>query len=69
MKSIFTFLFICLVLPIGYSQSTSPNTQPIDSILVKLDEVVLSANAILGNKFQAKNRTGSAYYVSPERTS
>ncbi|MGB5172054.1 MAG: TonB-dependent receptor plug domain-containing protein, partial [Eudoraea sp.] len=64
MKSIFTFLFICLVLPIGYSQSTSPNTQPIDSNLVKLDEVVLSANAILGSKFQAKNRTGSAYYVS-----
>jgi len=30
-----------------------------------LDEVLLSSN-ILGSKFEVKNRTGSAYYVSPQ---
>ena len=37
-----------------------------DSNLIRLDEVVLSANVILGSKYQAKNRTGSAYYISPQ---
>lgn len=32
----------------------------------KLDEVLINANAIFGNKYVAKNRTGSSYYVSPE---
>lgn len=32
----------------------------------ELKEVVVSARQILGSKFQARNRTGSAYYVSPE---
>src|SRR3712207_6730884 len=31
-----------------------------------LKEVVVSSSQILGSKFQARNRTGSAYYVSPE---
>ncbi|GMN09480.1 TonB-dependent receptor [Croceitalea sp. MTPC9] len=39
-------------------------TQKIDSI--RLNEVVLSAKVILGSKFEAKNRTGSAYYISSE---
>jgi len=38
--------------------------QNVDSI--RLNEVVLSAKLILGSKFEAKNRTGSAYYISPE---
>ncbi|MGB5368965.1 MAG: TonB-dependent receptor [Flavobacteriaceae bacterium] len=40
--------------------------QPQDSTLIELNEVVISANTILGSKFQAKNRTGSAYYISPQ---
>ena len=32
----------------------------------KLDEVVIDANAIFGNKYVARHRTGSAYYLSPE---
>uniref|UniRef100_A0AB33IMU1 TonB-dependent receptor n=1 Tax=Prevotella sp. GTC17253 TaxID=3236793 RepID=A0AB33IMU1_9BACT len=32
----------------------------------QLKEVVVSAGQILGSKFQARNRTGSAYYVSPQ---
>ncbi|AWX43433.1 hypothetical protein HME9304_00421 [Flagellimonas maritima] len=37
-----------------------------DSALIKLKEVVLSAKVILGSKFEAKNRTGSAYYLSEQ---
>ncbi|MCA0153293.1 TonB-dependent receptor family protein [Winogradskyella vincentii] len=37
----------------------------LDSIQ-KLDEVILNANTIFGNKYVARHRTGSAYYVSPE---
>jgi len=64
MKPVITLLLASLVLSFSYSQSNPPDTQPKDSNLVRLDEVVLSANAILGSKFQAKNRTGSAYYAS-----
>lgn len=39
--------------------------KPKDSIQ-KLDEVIINANAIFGNKYVAKNRTGSSYYISPE---
>ena len=46
------------------SQETESKTSK-DSIQ-KLDEVFISSNAIFGNKYVAKNRTGSAYYVSPE---
>jgi len=37
----------------------------LDSIQ-KLDEVILNANTIFGNKYIARHRTGSAYYISPE---
>ena len=33
---------------------------------VPLDEVILQAKTIFGSKFQAQNRTGSSYYISPE---
>ena len=33
---------------------------------IHLNEITLKANAILGSKFEAKNRTGSAYYISPK---
>ena len=41
------------------------NEQQKDTIQ-KLDEVTVSAQQILGSKFQARNRTGSAYYISPQ---
>lgn len=43
----------------------SAQEKPKDSIQ-KLDEVLINANTIFGNKYVAKNRTGSSYYVSPE---
>ncbi len=38
-----------------------------DTIILdqKIEEVVISAKQILGSKFKARNRTGSAYYISP----
>ncbi|MFP4846388.1 TonB-dependent receptor family protein [Winogradskyella sp. PE311] len=47
-----------------HSQSNKQK-KPQDSIQ-KLDEVLIDANAIFGNKYVAKNRTGSAYYISPK---
>ncbi|NER16047.1 TonB-dependent receptor family protein [Spongiivirga citrea] len=54
---------ICATASIYGQQNNQPQRK--DSIY-KLDEVVLSANVIFGSKFAAKNRTGSAYYISPE---
>lgn len=34
--------------------------------LQKLDEVIIKANTILGNKFVAQNRTGASYFLSTE---
>ncbi|WP_088341786.1 TonB-dependent receptor family protein [Robiginitalea sediminis] len=33
---------------------------------VNLSEVVLQAKVIFGSKFEARNRTGSSYYISPQ---
>ncbi|TBN04729.1 TonB-dependent receptor [Hyunsoonleella flava] len=32
----------------------------------KLDQVLISTKVIFGNKYEAKNRTGSSYYIAPE---
>ena len=45
------------------SQSQEQIQTSIDSITA-LDEVIIKANTILGNKFVAKNRTGAAYFLS-----
>ena len=47
------------------SAQDTPQKVSQDSIQ-KLDEVLLKANVIFGNKYQAKNRTGSSYYISPK---
>lgn len=64
MKSFLAFLLTGFALNFSYGQSTRLITKAQDSNLIKLEEVVLSANVILGSKFQAKNRTGSAYYAA-----
>ncbi|MBT8238170.1 MAG: TonB-dependent receptor [Croceitalea sp.] len=56
LRSLFFLVASCAV--------AQQQTQQLDSI--RLDEVVLSAKVILGSKFEAKNRTGSAYYISHE---
>jgi len=44
-----------------YGQDSIPLGKP-----VRLNEVVLEAKVIFGSKFEAKNRTGSSYYISPQ---
>ncbi len=45
----------------SYSQQDSiKTTSP-----VRLNEVVLEAKVIFGSKFEARNRTGSSYFISP----
>ncbi|WP_299064202.1 TonB-dependent receptor [uncultured Polaribacter sp.] len=46
-------------------QQSKEEKRGLDSIQ-KLDEVIISSKAIFGNKYMAKNRTGSAYYLSPK---
>ena len=53
----FTILF-------GNAQE-QPKEKVKDSIQA-LDEVILVSDVIFGSKFVAKNRTGSAYYISPQ---
>lgn len=60
-------LITCLVVPSSlYAQEQERVESPSDSTQThRLEEVVVSARQILGSKFQARNRTGSAYYISP----
>lgn len=53
----------CFSLAIGLSaqQDTTQTGK-----LVRLNEVVLQAKVIFGSKFEARNRTGSSYYISPQ---
>ena len=62
MKSLFYFLTVFSILTLN-SQSQEQIQTRIDSITA-LDEVIIKANTILGNKFVAKNRTGAAYFLS-----
>ncbi len=64
MKSFSICILLGMSVFVSTAQTTTTPKNPADSTLVRLDEVVISANVILGSKFQAKNRTGSAYYVS-----
>ncbi|NNC60853.1 MAG: TonB-dependent receptor [Eudoraea sp.] len=60
-------LFSALLFTASIFAQTNDSLQGVKaSSLIRLDEVVLSANVILGSKYQAKNRTGSAYYISPQ---
>ncbi len=49
-----------------FGQDKKQKNQPLDTIIPeKLEEVVITGKRILGSKFKARNRTGSAYYISP----
>ncbi len=50
----------------GFStQAQQPDTTQTGT-QINLDEVVLEAKVIFGSKFEARNRTGSSYYISPQ---
>ncbi len=63
MKQSFTLLLMCATLGL-FAQKQNKNVS-LDSVQ-KIDEVIINGNVIFGNKFIAKNRTGSAYYISPK---
>ena len=48
--------------------SNAPDSIGADSARreLKISEVVVNAGQMLGSKFEARNRTGSAYYISPQ---
>ena len=58
-------LFIILF-SLGYSGIYSQEQQVKKVSVYQLQEIVVSSQQILGSKFKARNRTGSAYYISPE---
>ena len=49
-----------------FSQNIKESQNTTLDSLQKLDEVLIKSNVIFGNKYVAKNRTGSSYYISPE---
>lgn len=69
-------ILLLLAVPVGYSQDSSRSgagseTTPVDTLGAvrddgEIEEVVVYARPILGSKFQARNRTGSAYFLSPK---
>ena len=61
MRNLFFILAVLLFQQLQ-SQIDSTTTAP----PVRLNEVVLEAKVIFGSKFEAKNRTGSSYFISPE---
>lgn len=60
--SLVALLLTCFATAQDQVQDSTGTTQKIPELL---DEVLLSSN-ILGSKFEVKNRTGSAYFISPQ---
>ncbi|MDJ0644432.1 MAG: TonB-dependent receptor [Flavobacteriaceae bacterium] len=58
-------IFTTLTLTLTAQKKQQPQKNNLDSIQ-NLDEVILKTNVIFGNKYVARNRTGSAYYISPK---
>ena len=48
-----------------FAQQQGEIVNKLDTIQ-QLDEVILKANTILGNKYVARNRTGASYFLSTE---
>jgi len=49
-----------------WCETTAQENEILNDSVRKLDEVIIKANTILGNKFVAKNRTGASYFLSNE---
>ena len=59
-------LLFIILFSLGYSGIYSQEQQVKKDSVYQLQEIVVSSQQILGSKFKARNRTGSAYYISPE---
>ncbi len=62
MKRLAFLPLLVLSMQLQGQQRDTTQTLPV----VNLNEVVLQAKVIFGSKFEARNRTGSSYYISPE---
>ncbi|WP_371815877.1 hypothetical protein [Flavobacterium sp. CS20] len=62
-KFIFTLLSLLIASFVFAQDKKQQKTVKYDSI-ENLNEVIITASKLLGGKFEAKNRTGSAYYLS-----
>ncbi|MFO7702182.1 MAG: TonB-dependent receptor [Psychroflexus maritimus] len=68
------FIALIAFIRVNAQEKDSPKKQTADDLLNEwatdsiedLEEVIISANKMLGSKFEARNRTGSAYYISSE---
>lgn len=65
MKKEFHLIASLVIAPFLMLNAQEISDKPKDSI-IPLKEVVLNADVLFGSKFQARNRTGSATYISPE---
>ena len=59
-------LLFIILFSLGYSGIYSQEQQVKKDSVYQLQEIVVSSQQILGSKFKARNRTGSAYYISPD---
>jgi len=58
-------LSLCTVLSLSKIQAQQ-DTLAVNDSIQNLDEVIIKANTILGNKYVAQNRTGASYFLSSE---
>jgi len=65
MRTLFFLLFI-LQLTVLCAQTNPQKEDSLQQKTERLKEVIISANTILGSKFEVKNKTGSANYISEE---
>jgi Fe(3+) dicitrate transport protein len=64
-KSI-NFLVLLMFSALTFAQTPQEQIQQRKDSIQSLENVIISTNKMLGSKFEARNRTGSAYYISPE---
>ena len=64
MKKIVSLIAI-LSVSLTFGQTKKTEVYTLDSIQ-NLDEIIINTNYIFGNKYVAKHRTGSAYFLSPK---
>lgn len=62
MRSI--LLFTTVLFTVSLVAQNKNNEKGILDSIQKLDEIIISTSTIFGNKYVAKNRTGSAFYLS-----
>lgn len=63
MKTKIALLFLLFI---GVSNAQETKKEIKNDSIQKLEKVLINAQVIFGSKYEAKNRTGSSYYISPK---